>query len=119
MGSTLKYARFSSDKAKYKPIDTYGNYIDFTVHNITDEIIKDLFIGYYEFITIHIKITQVGENVEINYSIQGKYGAGIFSAPRECDYDDMEHDYKTYLDRYNNLIKIKIRNYLLKNLQND
>lgn len=110
-----KYARYPANKAKYKPIDTYSNYIDIVIYNITDEIIKDKFIGYYEYISINIKIEQLNENVVIKYNLQGKYGSGIFSAPRKSDYIDMEEEYKEYLDEYNKELKLNIRNYLLNN----
>ena len=60
------------------------------------------------------KIEQVGKNVNINYKLQGKYGSGIFVAPRKGDYIDMEKDYKAYLNIYNQRLKSNIRNELLK-----
>jgi hypothetical protein len=111
---STKYARSSSNPAIYKPIDTYGNSIDLTIKNITGEIMNDQLIGYYEYITIFIKIEQVNDCVIVIYTIQGKFGSGVFVAPRENDYEDMEKDYKNYLNNYCRNLKTNIRNYLLK-----
>lgn len=110
-----KYARFESQKAKYKPIIEGDNSIHLQISNITDEIIDDLFIGYYELITIDIKIEQVNKEVKIFYTLQGKYGSGVFSAPRKTDYLDMEtNEYVEYLKSYNQVLKSEIRKKILE-----
>jgi len=106
-----KTARFSNATVK---IWQDENTVYANISNITKEIIYDSFIGYWEIIDIVIKVEQVDNNVKINYTLQGKYGAGIFTAPRQNDFIDMERDYKTYLDTYNEQLKSNIRNELLK-----
>jgi hypothetical protein len=106
-----KTARFS--KANLK-IWQDENTIYVKISNITKEIIYDGLIGYWELIDIIIKVEQVNNHVRINYMLQGKYGAGIFVAPRQNDFVDMERDYKIYLDTYNDQLKSNIRNELLK-----
>jgi hypothetical protein len=106
-----KTARFSQAKVKIWQDD---NTVYAKVSNITKEIIYDSFIGYWELIDYVVKVEQVENNVKINYTLQGKYGAGIFVAPRQNDFVDMERDYKMYLDTYNEQLKSNIRKELLK-----
>ena len=107
----VKTARFS--KANVKVLQD-ENSVYAKINNITKEIISDGLIGYWELIDIVIKVEQDSSVVRINYTLQGKYGAGIFLAPRQNDYVDMERDYKSYLDTYNEQLKSNIRNELLK-----
>lgn len=106
-----KTARFSNAKVKIWQDETsvYAN-----ISNITKEIIYDNLLGYWELIDIIIKVEQIEDNVKINYTLQGKYGAGIFTAPRQNDYMDMEKEYKAYIDSYNEQLKANIRKELLK-----
>jgi hypothetical protein len=106
-----KTARFSQAKVNIWQDD---NTVYAKISNITKEIIYDSFIGYWELIDYVIKVEQVDNNVKIYYTLQGKYGAGIFVAPRQNDFVDMERDYKNYLDTYNEQLKSKIRKELLK-----
>ena len=106
-----KTARFSNATVK---IWQDENTVYANISNITKEIIYDDFVGYWELIDIVIKIEQVDNKVKIDYTLQGKYGAGIFTAPRQNDFIDMERDYKSFLDSYNDQLKFNIRNELLK-----
>jgi len=105
-----KTARFSQARIK---IWQDENTVYVKVSNITKEIIYDNLIGYWELIDYEIKVEQENNEVKIYYTLQGKYGAGIFVAPRQNDFVDMERDYKNYLDSYNNQIKSNIRSELL------
>jgi hypothetical protein len=106
-----KTARFS--KANIRILQD-ENIVFVKISNISREIIDEGLIGYWELIEMVIRVEQVGTNVRIAYTLQGKYGAGVFLAPRQNDYVDMERDYKAYLDNYNQQIKSNIRNELLK-----
>lgn len=96
--------------AHYKPkgtpilwrarIDTsYSSYDEFVleVTHLSDEICPD---GYYEYHRIFVKGTQKGEDVELSWEFQGKYGSGILFPPRKNDYKDMEARYKHNLEEY-------------------
>jgi hypothetical protein len=106
-----KTARFSQARVNIWQDD---NTVYAKISNITKEIIYDNLIGYWELIDYVIKVEQVESNVKIYYTLQGKYGAGIFVAPRQNDFVDMERDYKNYLDTYNEQLKSNIRKELLK-----
>lgn len=96
-------------KAKVDTTRTYFNEFTYDITNISHEILD---AGYFEYIRINIKITQNRRHVEIAYDFQGKYGSGIFTAPRKSQYKNMEIYYPAQLKDYEeNLIK-KIANYL-------
>ena len=96
-------------KAKIDTTRTYFNEFTYDITNISHEILD---AGYYEYIRINIKIAQQSRHVEIAYDFQGKYGSGIFKAPRKSQYKNMEIYYPAQLKDYEeNLIK-QIANYL-------
>lgn len=91
------------------------NQIIAEVSNISREILYDCGLScYFEMIRINITINKNADMVELNYNFQGKYGSGIFVAPRKFDYKDMELCYKPYLDEYQNKFKSEIRKLLIK-----
>jgi hypothetical protein len=81
-------------------IDTsYIAYDEFVleVTHLNYEICPD---GFYEYHRIYVKGVQKGEDVELSWEFQGKYGSGIIFPPRKNDYKDMELHYKSNLEEY-------------------
>ena len=85
------------------------NEFSIEITNISKEILDDFMIGYFELIVIDVLITPKGNDIEIDYDFRGKYGSGIFIAPRRSGYKDMTPKYSEYLKRYN----LKIRKMIL------
>jgi len=67
------------------------------VTHLSYEICPD---GFFEYHRIYVKGLQKGDDVELSWEFQGKYGSGIIFPPRKNDYKDMELRYKTSLDDY-------------------
>ncbi len=98
-------------KAKYESID-YENEISLEISNISKEILNDFLIGYYELILIDIFIEEKPGGIEINYTLKGKYGSGIFAAPRRSGYKDMSAKYPDYIERYNKKFRSMLKEVL-------
>lgn len=96
---------------KAKVDTSYYAYDEFIVEatHLSNEICPD---GYFEYHRIYIKAVQKGEDVEISWEFQGKYGSGIIFPPRKNDYKDMEQDYKTSLDEYQKHLFKQLTDYL-------
>lgn len=93
-------------------VDTsYYAYDEFIVEatHLSHEICPD---GYYEYHRVYVKAVQKGEDVEISWEFQGKYGSGILFPPRKNDYADMELDYKKNLDDYQKRLFKQLTDYL-------
>lgn len=81
-------------------VDTsYTAYDEFIleVTHLNYEICPD---GFFEYHRIYVKGIQKGEDVELSWEFQGKYGSGIIFPPRKNDYKDMELHYKSSLEEY-------------------
>ncbi len=105
-------------KAKGTPVlwkarvDTsYAAYDEFVleVTHLSYEICPD---GYFEYHRIYVRGLQKGDDVELNWEFQGKYGSGIWFPPRKNDYVDMEKDYKNNLEEYQKRLFKQVTNYL-------
>ncbi len=98
--------------AKIEVLKNYEYDLIFEVTNISHEILYD--IGYFEYIRIVTTVKKEGEKVEITYRLQGKYGSGIFRAPRKSDYKNIEtkEKYIDYMIRYEEKLKNMINIYL-------
>lgn len=105
-------------KAKGTPVlwrakvDTsYYTYDEFIVEatHLSHEICPD---GYYEYHRVYVKAVQKGDDVEVAWVFQGKYGSGILFPPRKNDYTDMEQDYKKNLDDYQKRLFKQLTDYL-------
>lgn len=79
------------------------------VSHLNYEICPD---GYFEYHRIYVKGTQKGEDVEISWEFQGKYGSGIIFPPRKNDYKDMDLRYKDNLENYQRQLFKKLLDYL-------
>jgi hypothetical protein len=93
-------------------IDTsYTAHDEFVVDvtHLSYEICPD---GYFEYHHIFIKGIQRGDDVELSWVFQGKYGSGILFPPRKNDYKDMETRYKNNLDEYQRRLFKKLLDYL-------
>ncbi|MCK6690996.1 MAG: hypothetical protein L6Q97_02715 [Thermoanaerobaculia bacterium] len=93
-------------------IDTTYALIDEFVLEVTHlnyEICPD---GYFEYHRIYVKGAQKGEDVELSWEFQGKYGSGIIFPPRKNDYKDMDLRYKTNLENYQRQLFKKLLDYL-------
>lgn len=98
-------------KANYDAIQ-YDNEISLEISNISKEILNDFLIGYYELILIDIFIDEKPGGIEINYTLRGKYGSGIFAAPRRSGYKDMSAKYPEYVERYDKKIRSMLKEVL-------
>lgn len=78
-----------------------GKRLYIEVYNIKGEILNDFMVPYYERIEITMTIKEKNGKVTIGYRLQGKFGSGIFVAPRKSGYKDMTKYDKPYLVPYN------------------
>lgn len=93
-------------------IDTSYAAVDEFVIEVTHlsyEICPD---GYFEYHRIYVKALQKGDDVELSWEFQGKYGSGIIFPPRKNDYKDLDLRYKTNLDEYQKHLFKKLTDYL-------
>lgn len=96
---------------KAKVDTSYTTYDEFVleVTHLNYEICPD---GYFEYHRIYVKGLQKGEDVEISWEFQGKYGSGIIFPPRKNDYKDMDLRYKSNLEEYQKRLFKKLTDYL-------
>ncbi|HNE28934.1 MAG: hypothetical protein U0U46_16755 [Saprospiraceae bacterium] len=93
-------------------IDTsYTTHDEFIIEvtHLSYEICPD---GYFEYHRIYVRCLQKGEDVEISWEFQGKYGSGIIFPPRKNDYKDMDLRYKNNLDDYQKRLFKQLTDYL-------
>ena len=93
-------------------VDTsYTTYDEFVLEatHLSYEICPD---GYFEYHRIYVKGIQKGDDVELSWEFQGKYGSGIIFPPRKNDYKDMDLHYKSNLEEYQNRIFKQLLDYL-------
>ncbi|MCY7328696.1 MAG: hypothetical protein LH618_09125, partial [Saprospiraceae bacterium] len=93
-------------------VDTsYTTFDEFVLEitHLNNEICPD---GYFEYHRIYVKGLQKGEDVELSWEFQGKYGSGIVFPPRKNDYKDLETRYKTNLEEYQKYLFKKLLDYL-------
>lgn len=90
---------------------SYTAYDEFIleVTHLSYEICPD---GYFEYHRIYVKGLQKGEDVELSWEFQGKYGSGIIFPPRKNDYKDMDLKYKSNLEEYQRRLFKKLTDYL-------
>lgn len=79
------------------------------VTHMSYEICPD---GFFEYHRVYVKGVQKGEDVELSWEFQGKYGSGIIFPPRKNDYKDMDLRYKNYLEDYQRKLFKKLLDYL-------
>lgn len=79
------------------------------VTHLSYEICPD---GFFEYHRIYVKGVQKGEDVELSWEFQGKYGSGILFPPRKNDYKDMDLRYKNNLEDYQRHLFKKLLDYL-------
>lgn len=96
---------------KAKVDTSYTTYDEFVleVTHLSYEICPD---GYFEYHRIYVKGLQKGEDVELSWEFQGKYGSGIIFPPRKNDYKDMDLRYKSNLEEYQKRLFKKLTDYL-------
>ena len=93
-------------------VDTsYTTYDEFVLEitHLNNEICPD---GFFEYHRIYVKGLQKGDDVELSWEFQGKYGSGIIFPPRKNDYKDLETRYKTNLEDYQKYLFKKLLDYL-------
>lgn len=93
-------------------IDTSFSFEDefvLEVTHLSNQICPD---GYFEYHRIHVQGKQRGEEVELRWDFQGKYGSGILFPPRRNNYKDLELKYKNELANYQNTLFRRMLNYL-------
>lgn len=96
--------QFWNRKAKFEVLEL-DNEFSIEVTNISKEVLDDFSIGYFEFIIIDVFIEPKGKDIEIIYNFRGKYGSGIFIAPRRSGYKDMNGKYEEYVKRYDKKVR--------------
>ncbi|MBL7775413.1 MAG: hypothetical protein JNK89_05390 [Saprospiraceae bacterium] len=79
------------------------------VTHLSYEICPD---GFFEYHRIYVRGVQKGDDVELSWEFQGKYGSGIIFPPRKNDYKDMGERYKNNLDEYQRHLFKKLLDYL-------
>jgi hypothetical protein len=79
------------------------------VSHLSDEICPD---GFFEYHRLYLKGVQKGDDVELSWEFQGKYGSGIVFPPRKNDYKDMDPKYKDNLEEYQSHLYKKLLEYL-------
>ena len=79
------------------------------VSHLSYEICPD---GFFEYHRIYVKGIQKGDDVELSWEFQGKYGSGILFPPRKNDYKDMDVRYKNNLEDYQRRLFKKLLDYL-------
>lgn len=91
--------------------DSYAFWDEFIleVTHLSNEIISD---NYFEYHRVYIKGIQKGDDVELTWEFQGKYGSGILFPPRKNDYKDLETKYKSNLEAYQKKMFKKLLDYL-------
>ena len=96
---------------KAKVDTSYTAYDEFVleVTHLNNEICPD---GYFEYHRVYVKGLQKGDDVEISWEFQGKYGSGIIFPPRKNDYKDMDLRYKSNLEEYQKRLFKKLTDYL-------
>lgn len=90
---------------------SYTAYDEFVleVTHLNYEICPD---GFFEYHRIYVKGLQKGNDVELSWEFQGKYGSGIIFPPRKNDYKDMDLRYKSSLEDYQRHLFKKLTDYL-------
>ncbi len=96
---------------KAKVDTSYTAYDEFIleVSHLSYEICPD---GFFEYHRIYVKGLQKGDDVELSWEFQGKYGSGILFPPRKNDYKDMDLRYKSSLEEYQRRLFKKLLDYL-------
>jgi hypothetical protein len=96
---------------KAKVDSSYATVDEFVleVSHLSYEICPD---GFFEYHRIYVKGLQKGEDVELSWEFQGKYGSGILFPPRKNDYKDTSLRYKDNLEEYQRRLFKKLLDYL-------
>ncbi len=73
------------------------------ISNIKGAVVPELLkiVGHYELITIGLNLKFDGTLIEYECVVDGKYGEGIISEPRNHEYRDMGEKYNGYIVAYN------------------
>ncbi len=89
------------------------------ITHLSNEILDK---GYFEYIKFGVEIEKEKERLDkediliIHFDIQGKFGSGVFFAPRKNDYKNIEIHYPLELIEYEQLMRKKIKDYINKSL---
>ncbi len=87
---------------------TYDEFV-LEVTHLNYEICPD---GYFEYHRIYVKGLQKGDDAELSWEFQGKYGSGIIFPPRKNDYRDLDLNYKNELQEYQKRLFKQLLDYL-------
>ena len=97
-------------EAEIEVTDETDNHLNFQIWNITDEILDDLLMGYFEYIVVDMTLNVKGNVVKIYYDVEGKYGSGIYKGPRKSAFKRIDKSfYKQYMDDYKRRLTSRIR----------
>lgn len=97
---------------EFDVISRLNNELIIEINNVVKLVIPDE--SYFEHINLKFKFTPNEDEVNIDYVIRAKYGAGIIWAPKNSDYYDMTPKYQDDLEKFSTKLKNQIDN-ILKN----
>jgi len=90
------------------------NMMKMRIYNMRREILEGGWISsYWEYLQFNFFFKMKNGNLEVSYTLDAKYGSGIFR-PHRRDYRDMDFEYKDDVDEYLD----KIRPIIKKSLKN-
>lgn len=93
-------------------LDTSYSFEDEFVVEVTHLSYEACPDGFFEYHRIHVSGLQKGDDVELRWEFQAKYGPGIVFPPRKNNYKDMELRYRTELEAYQRTLFRHLLNYL-------
>lgn len=96
---------------EFTVVSTLGDDLVLEVNNVIDVILDE---GYFEHIRIAIEFNEQEADLNLKFTIAGKYGAGIIWAPKNSDYYDMDPKYGAQLREFSLLLKNQLNNILRK-----
>ena len=90
------------------------NIKNFRIENIIDEVLKDTFFDYFEWLSLEVTISEDKGEIQIKYTLLGKYSHRIFKL-RMSDYYDMFKYQKAHLEWYHKILKSELDLYIRAN----
>jgi len=106
---------FASYKTKYSDykfdiIYDVGSKLEVDIRNIASLVLEDE--KYFERIIINFRFNQEQDAINIQFSVLGKYAAGIIWSPKESRYEDMSIDYADQLKKFSSKLTTEINSIL-------
>lgn len=83
--------------ARLRIDEDYFSEFTYVITHLENEIIQE---DYFEYHRINIKVVQMGDRINIIWDFRGKYGAGVFTTPRESEYKPIDNYYPGAVAEY-------------------